>query len=362
MVFEDRIEDIEKLILTYYREILKLFSRYKPSEIIADYTSGTKPMSAALSVLAIDLNLAELNYITGIKRDFNGRVITGMERGYQLSPTVYNCVKTIVNSIDLFNRKLPLAAYTTIKSCYVDKRYENFFKLTHFFTAFFNAYNLWDSFHHREAKEQFKELMREYKNIAKELGLKKEIQKSIEIWEKANPPYHPYFALDIFANAKRRAYLGRLDDAVARLYRVIEYIAQLRLSKFNIKTDDVSIDRFKNSEVRKRFKDRSTPIKIGLTDSYFVLAKEFNDDLGIKFLREFESGLIKKFLNNRNYSILAHGLKPIKESSVSEFFNYVEKEFIITIVGEKDFDSLFKLFYFPEISKEKILYRILDYV
>ena len=88
--------------------------------------------------------------------------------------------------------------------------------------------------------------------------------------------------VDLLNNASRRAEEGKYDDAVARLYRCIELIAQIKLKeRFGIDTSDVDLklipEEVKDELERKR--DEKGRIKIGLSDSYKLLSA-FNDELG----------------------------------------------------------------------------------
>lgn len=52
---------------------------------------------------------------------------------------------------------------------------------------------------------------------------------------------------DLLLNAKRRVAQELYDDAVERLYRALELLAQIRLSTYNIKTGDVDIQQLPES-------------------------------------------------------------------------------------------------------------------
>jgi len=78
--------DIEKI----YSQCLESIERakklgYSPADIVIDYTSGTKSMSAAVVLAGIKKWVGSLSYITG-ERDSNGRVISSTERSMILEP------------------------------------------------------------------------------------------------------------------------------------------------------------------------------------------------------------------------------------------------------------------------------------
>lgn len=80
-VFEyGEADDIQELYLAYegfFREVLK--EGFSPDDIVVDYTSGTKAMSAALFAVGIAEEVGEVSYISG-KRSEDGRVVPGTER------------------------------------------------------------------------------------------------------------------------------------------------------------------------------------------------------------------------------------------------------------------------------------------
>ena len=96
--------DLEKLILAYSDAIRELLKYFPPQNVTADYTPGTKAMSAALAIVAIEMGLKSLSYIAG-DRDIDGRVISGSEREITLTPSKYLCLRNILESVKLFNRK-----------------------------------------------------------------------------------------------------------------------------------------------------------------------------------------------------------------------------------------------------------------
>ena len=134
---------------------------------------------------------------------------------------------------------------------------------------------------------------------------------------------------DLLANAQRRAYLeNKYDDAIARLYRAMEAFAQYRLSSFyGIKTSNVKKDQIPES-IREEFlkkyldyEDGKEKIKLPLYASYLLL-KEMGDSIGKKFFEKYETR-IKKLLDLRNNSLLAHGFEPVKEKTYLDMYKVI---------------------------------------
>ncbi len=124
--------------------------------------------------------------------------------------------------------------------------------------------------------------------------------------------------IDLQQNAERCAGRARYDDAVCRLYRATELLAQIRLmSRYAIRTHHVDPNHKAIPESarqwlegqRTRLEDGKTrPVQIGLAAAYQLLG-EMEDPLGV-YYREKKSWLLNA-LSRRNSSLFAHGLTPI---------------------------------------------------
>src|SRR5271157_4326788 len=67
-------DDVDGLAREYLRQIDELRAEFPESELELDFTSGTKPMSAAAAVAAIARRLPRLHYAVG-HRDETGRAV-----------------------------------------------------------------------------------------------------------------------------------------------------------------------------------------------------------------------------------------------------------------------------------------------
>lgn len=108
------------------------------------------------------------------------------------------------------------------------------------FSKLFDAYYYFDSVNHEKALEVFdiKEFQKVWPDLTKQFQLN---IKALNIMNTFNqnssndPTEHNlkkyYMLASILNNARRREDENKFDDAVARLYRSLELIAQIRLSK-----------------------------------------------------------------------------------------------------------------------------------
>ena len=345
LVLEDK-DDIEDCYRTA-REVLQWLRTkgYSPNEIVVDFTSGTKAMSVGVALGAIADECEALSYVAGKRNAATGRVITGTERVVSLTPLeifAENRRKFAATMFNSYQFDACLEVTQSIRACTQDEKILNGFLLLEKLAS---AYSAWDKFDHRNAKECLKQLTKE--ELAK---LKLDLSKNKEFIGKlisAKERYHPRYIADLLNNAKRRAQEGKYDDAVARLYRVIELIAQRQLlNNFAIDSSNVKIEnvpeRLKAKYVMKKAIGNEKT-KAGLFESYELLT-EFEDLLGVKFA---DSNELHDKLGRRNDSILAHGLKPVDKNTFDILWKYAQS---LALIAIEDLETLEKAAKFPTID------------
>lgn len=121
---------------------------------------------------------------------------------------------------------------------------------------------------------------------------------------------------DVVENADRCAARGRYDDAVGRLYRATELLAQVRLlRKYKVRTGGVDLAHAVIPEASRGWlearKEPSGKVKLGLFDAYRLLA-DLGDPLGAYFTENEKQ--LRNVVLARNDSLFAHGLTPITEA------------------------------------------------
>ena len=128
--------------------------------------------------------------------------------------------------------------------------------------------------------------------------------------------------VDMLENARRRiADQGRYDDGVARLYRAVEMWHQWRLKDLNSistkKVDWKGIPEDVASEFLTRTRLPELPSELDLTRAR-TLDRLLNGDL------DEDTNVLRDLLQQRNNSILAHGLEPVGEKAARKFLEYVD--------------------------------------
>jgi len=314
----DHPDDINKIYNFLSPTLKEITGKY--AHVTVDYTSGTKAMTAALTVLASILEMESLSYVTGERQ--GGIVVKGTETLLTISPYPVIFDKKFPLAVLLFNRYQFDAALEVMRQLENLCSHPDLLSKLSPLKIVTLAYNSWDKFQHKEALSILKQIddSRFQTNIAF-------LDRQLASQEK-----EPFHIADLINNAKRRAEETKYDDAVARLYRVIELIAQYKLRNYGIMdTGNVPHDKIPDS-LKDDFKGMKAKIQIGLEKDYKFL-QEYGDDLGKRY---FNDKTIKQALKRRNDSILAHGVTPV---SVSDYEKLLEVALDFAKAAVEDFDK-----------------------
>jgi hypothetical protein len=297
----DNPDDINKIyedLSAKFRDIKKGFDHFT-----VDFTSGTKAMTGALTILGNFYEADSLSYVTG-KRS-GGIVIKGTERLLSLRPYSIIVERKLSEAVTFFNKCQLDSCLTLIEELLTRiPDPELLSQITPFRNATL-AYSVWDRFDHRVAFQNLKEV--KFSHFDRNKGFLGKLLNE--------PEKDPYFVADLISNAKRRGDIEhKYDDGVARLYRTIELIAQYRLKKYGIDdTGNVPKEKIP-SQFISELKLVDGKAKIGLYQAYQFLAA-LDDNLGQSLLQDKK---LKDLLQRRNVSILAHGLKPVAKEDYEQ--------------------------------------------
>jgi CRISPR-associated protein (TIGR02710 family) len=134
---------------------------------------------------------------------------------------------------------------------------------------------------------------------------------------------------DLLENARRREAQGRLDDALARLYRFTEACVQTRLyDRYKLKSGELNM-----SDLPPKLAGQLTPsgypprYKTGLLQTVNVLRhKDQADPVADAYFFGDERG--PRWLVRRNSSILAHGYSAVEPQVVKEAFAWIKDKLV----------------------------------
>lgn len=305
-------EDLKKCCASLVSGLQGLLSRWgvEPSQLTVDYTGGTKTMSSTLLLCTIDAS-SSYHFTGGREQEF-----------YQVNPWDELSVKERHEAAITFNRGRYQQAAFLFQG--IEKRVSGSSKpLYKALVDLSEGYALWDAFDYKggwnrlQAAKKALDMAALFGGPSGISGLMSGLKENILFLEKivmGRQEVKPEIFLDLLSNAKRRAGLEqKYEDAMARLYRAIEVLAQVRLFDKGFNTNDIDQGRLPAS-LRGEFVQRYTSsidgkVKIGLEAAYRLLF-EFGDELGLAFNKHWNS--LKVLFEARNVSILAHGFMPIK--------------------------------------------------
>jgi CRISPR-associated protein (TIGR02710 family) len=315
-------EDVEgcwKLTAQLVRSLVR--DGYCPEDICIDFTSGTKAMSSGCVLAGASFECGNLSYVGGGKRDTNGRVISGTERVIILTPNEFfidarrRMIQDFFN-IFQFDACIKLISDARTKSMAREVQDE-----LDMLETLVLAYSSWDKFDHLETASYFNKLHGKFDikwqidtSNSKEMAYKIAKQKEkFAVSREIGDKFSLEILADLLANADRRAQEGKFDDAVARLYRVVEVVAQLLLARRNIDTSKVNFDDLP-AAWKEEYREYKGSITLG-QEKAFSLLECLGEDIGKEFL---ENKNLRNYLSKRNSSILAHGLMPMTRQIYDE--------------------------------------------
>jgi CRISPR-associated protein (TIGR02710 family) len=303
-------------------DVLQWAARGPEFKVVVDFTGGTKCMSVAIALQARRWTCT-FSYVGGSERTKAGVgvVVSGAEKVvFQANPWDVLGYQAVEDFVVLFDQhaflaaaKVAAVAKTRVTS--PDRKREMVA-----LEQLARAFDAWDQFDHKAAKGHLENVAKSANDLRAVLGGAKgervradvdRVCSHLEELCQAAPPSRRH-VLDLLANAKRRRDEGRLDDAVARLYRAIEAVAQVALKEFHgiESTEKVPLERVPEA-LRAEWASRASDgvVKLGLQDAYELLVT-LKDPLGEHFRSAALNGT-KSPLVARNQSILAHGFTTV---------------------------------------------------
>ncbi|WP_295620036.1 TIGR02710 family CRISPR-associated CARF protein [uncultured Methanobrevibacter sp.] len=320
VILED-IDNFNSCFEAFEAKIWKLdILSEEKNEIIMDYTSGTKTMSAAMACCGMFYS-KDLITVSGDRK--RGVVSPGTESiQFQNLYKVYDRF-SIMRMRSHFNENRFYTA-SQILDTIVDENIpkEDLLNLV-------KAYYAWDNMDFEIAYDYMTKVNHDsifFNDIRDELKINLKALGTI-VRSPHEKLKYCYILASIINNSIRRAEEYKYDDAIARLYRAFELIAQISLGNYGLKSSDIDVGVLEEKNISKDFietleKTRSEgKIRIGLIKD-FELLYELDDDLG-KYFAE-NRNRINNLTIKRNNSILAHGLESLDKEDFDQFEELVE--------------------------------------
>jgi len=315
-VLEVRADNLDDIYAKVAARVAELRAANPGAAFSADYTGGTKSMSAGLVAAALDAGVALLAVIGA--RDNLERVVDGTEDTTGMS------VERIRFERDLAPAKATWDRYAydeaeKLVGAIPSPNDETLRVRRHLGRDLSRALAAWDRFDHAGALRVLK-IYRQ--RIGKRFGLHLKALESIG--GKDENKSEALKINDLWLNAQRRAAQGRYDDAVARLYRMLEWTAQWQL-RLHCGVETSNIPAEKVPEGIELQPNREGKLQAGLFQAWRMIGL-LPGNVAAGFAREQANAMLDH-LQRRNGSILAHGFTPIAETDWIGMANWVGKSF-----------------------------------
>jgi CRISPR-associated protein (TIGR02710 family) len=337
------LDDVEATYRSCRAALRDLARRgFAPDDIEVDYTSGTKAMTSGLALAAVAHRCGTLSYIAGQRTA--GTVVSGTERLVPIEPRRIWADQRLALATELCRAQRFDTALHLVESLNPAWLGEEERPLKDGLIAVARGYAAWDRFDYARAAGELEKVAH---SEVPELGTFRPSPDvpSRLVQLKPERGHSPDRLADLFNNAHRRLDEGRYDDALARLYRLAEMLAQwMLLRDFGI--DTAAVDLAKVPPALRRdlqaARTASGTIQIGLDWGYRLLAA-LDHPVGQQFDHGELHGL-GVLLKKRNVSLLAHGLEPIVKADVESLTAKVQR--LVSLVVP-DFDDRRAALEFP---------------
>lgn len=315
-------DDLDRIYLDCSHAIDALIKRFPSAKIAADYTGGTKSMSAGLVMAAVERLDIDLQLVTGSRTD-----LVKVQDGSQFADRA-DCERIRYRRLsEPYRRAWNRYAYSEAMAGLNDFKppkgmrddYTRFRELS-------RAFAEWDNFNHAQALT----ILQPYAPNLPE-AMKTYIGMAMRLNDQNRGKREAARLFDLYRNAERRAAQGRYDDAIARVYRLIEWTAQWLLeSHCGILTSDIKPEQLPESMTARS--NRDGKIQVGLFDAW-QLIKHKTQGPASRFIQEQENTLLNH-TKIRNASILAHGFTPIRIDEWQTIYHWLEACFMPMLLEE----------------------------
>jgi CRISPR-associated protein (TIGR02710 family) len=335
-------DDVDGLAREYLRQIDALRAEFPHAELELDFTSGTKPMSAAAVFAATARRLPRLHYAVGL-RDESGRAvrtdrILSLETGQMMADPL------LAELGRLFNQGQFAAVRAQAGGLAADLTDATLLARAQSLAYLAEAYDLWDRFDWKGATRVLHDCPKREKATG-QLGragwnVDKLTEQRSHLKRCKDGNVCPQRLADLLSNSERRIDQGRYDDATARLYRLSEYVVQVRFQKCfagsnpQNPTKNVPIEKLAEhaprlaDELRRQGQVAEETVTLALGRTLAALA-ESGDAVGQYMKGRYEStdpahpaakGPLGTLLDARNQSLLAHGSVPVDERACRDLY------------------------------------------
>lgn len=353
----------------------KIIGNHHDHRVYADYTAGTKSMSAGLFLAASEFEHCTPMLVKGPRLDLvkvtgDRSRVASINRNLALASRYKDAFHILLSEQDYAGARNMIDAISRLGEEEADRDFLDRATISML------AFDLWDRFQFDQAYVELElfcrqfspanETMIQYKITAGQIwGLLEWLKSENEKPDRnkdSNVPYTvkdpwkvvPLPVFDLIRNAERRARMEQYDDAVARLYRATELYAQFALRRRNIYTDNITGETLaclpqEHRDLLEAKRNAKGKIAIGLFDGYELL---HGLDEPVGHVWKSHKDRINGVIQYRNLSWLAHGIKPITKEDYERFHDVLLA--FIEQCNENDphYRKLIKLNNYPDLPSD----------
>ena len=323
---EVRADDLDEAVRVMLEAVAELEDRFPEARITADYTGGTKTMTAALAIAALESERVRLRLVTGTRGDLI-KVHDGTQSSLVVSAEGIRLRRSMAPYLAAWRRYAygeaaeGLARLPTPQTAGLQADLRTLRDLS-------RAFDAWDRFDHAAALSLCEVYRR---RLGPVMGASLKFLSLLASVD--NPGVRaPAWLWDLWLNAQRRAAQGRYDDAVARLYRLIEWTAQWLLAGRGIDTSNLQPEQI--PEGVPIAPNREGRYQAGLFAAWQLVAHHLGGETAEFATREREH--MRDHILARNASILAHGDTPVDRLAWERFSKWVEDAMIPVLAREAE--------------------------
>lgn len=300
----------------------RIHAGVQPGQMLADFTRGTKAMSAALVLAAARHEIPRLRYIVG-QRNQRGSVKAGTEKIHEFRTTASSGHR-LLDQARLIMKNGNFAAALDILPVVQGPMANLWPKDVQTVSAFARAcaefYSAWDRLDYVAAQSLLDSkipqcLTPEWTEFAPGKDIERHIRLLAAPQPKDNKECAPWLrikAIDLLANGERRIQRSQFEDAYLRAYRVLELVGQASLFGHGLDSAQIPKDHVAVMALQARLEkkrehgfglDRKTGNYTAPRELTARLLKELGDPIGVRLIDLAKGGLTSA----RNTSLLIHG-------------------------------------------------------
>jgi CRISPR-associated protein (TIGR02710 family) len=210
------------------------------------------------------------------------------------------------------------------------------------------GYSCWDNFHYREYLEITNDLPLDLDTLESFHVAVETREKLAKLADEVNEgQYSPLIFAEMFNNSLRRKLEAKIDDAVTRIYRALEMLAQWLLARHGIDTNDLDTrkvpPRYRVHFEAMRSMDDGV-VRIGMRKSFELLSL-LEEPVGRQYT---SNSVLGQTLHRRSHSILAHGTSSMKVEEYEQLAQAAQELFVMEI---PDFPTICSQLQFPWIKE-----------